>query len=47
MNLIVLVLALYAAAVATALWSGLGVCTRCGRMCPPWTDHCWHHTPHP
>jgi hypothetical protein len=27
-------LALYAAAVSTALWAGLGLCQRCGAVCP-------------
>jgi hypothetical protein len=40
-------LALYAAAVSTALWAGLGLCQRCGAMCPPWRAHCWRHTPDP
>lgn len=39
-------LAMYAAAIVTALWAGLGIC-RCGRPCPPWRAHCWRHTPHP
>ncbi|PRX23492.1 hypothetical protein CLV67_103240 [Actinoplanes italicus] len=47
MTLLAFFIALYAAVVATALWTGLGLCVRCGRVCPPWTDLCWRHTPHP
>ncbi len=47
MSLLALLVAAYAAAIVTALWAGLGVCRGCSRMCPPWTDLFWRHTPHP
>lgn len=47
MSLLAFLVALYAAAVATALWAGLGCCQRCGRMCPPWAAVCWRHHTNP